>query len=221
MPTSSRVADPAIPARETLRDRHKRETRATLLEQAYALFDELGFERATMRALAQRSGVALGTIFKHFPDKHALLGAAFREVIGRHIEEAFASLPVAGLTDRLLHLTRYFYRFYAARPSLARVLVKEIPLLPGPESAAVGAQATEFLRRVGALYVEAMQRGELRPDVDLVAAVGAFWSFYLMSLTAGLMGPHFDVDAQVDLVQRLLRQHLRGIGAAPTAEVRR
>jgi len=206
-------AKPSLPARVTLRQDQKRRTRELLLAQAYTLFEEAGFERATMRELAARSGVALGTIFKHFPDKHALLGAAFRQAIASRVDEAFATLPAGDLSARLLHLTRRLYRFYADRPSLSRVLVKELPVLEGPEGEAVRAQAISFLHRVGALFGEAVASGDLRADTDLVAAVAAYWSFYLLGLLSGLAERRFDVEGQLEFVARMLHQHLRSISA--------
>jgi AcrR family transcriptional regulator len=53
----------------------KQETRAKLLEAARGLFAEVGFARATTREVAQRSGVAAGTLFNYFATKESL-GAA-------------------------------------------------------------------------------------------------------------------------------------------------
>ncbi len=58
-----------------------------------------------MRALAERAGVGLGTIFKHFPDKPSLLVAAFQDDLGRVVQEAFRTLPKKGIKSQLLHLT--------------------------------------------------------------------------------------------------------------------
>jgi AcrR family transcriptional regulator len=221
VPNSNRRKPKSTP-RVTLRETQKRSTRKLLLSRAHALFEHVGFERATMRDLAQRSGVALGTIFKHFPDKHALLGAAFREAIATQMDEAFATLPKGDLSTRLLHVTRCLYRFYAARPALARVLVKELPMLQGAEGEAVSAQALGFLQRVGVLFGEAIGDGELRRDTDLVTAVAAWWSFYFMGLLSGIAGPGFDVEVQVGLVERMLRQHLQGVEAqVPSARRRK
>ena len=58
------------------REYQKRETRRLLLDTAYDLFLEKGYEKTTIKKLAERAGVAQGTIFKHFPDKTALIVAA-------------------------------------------------------------------------------------------------------------------------------------------------
>ena len=58
------MSDPAL----TTRDR--------LLEAARELFTTAGYHATTTPILAQRAGVAEGTIYRHFPSKSALLNAA-------------------------------------------------------------------------------------------------------------------------------------------------
>lgn len=55
-------------------------TRDRLLEAARQLFTAQGYHATTTPMLARRAGVAEGTIYRHFPSKHALLNAAFRDV---------------------------------------------------------------------------------------------------------------------------------------------
>ena len=108
----------------------KARTRSTILQAARDLFAERGYEAATMRELATRAGVAVGTINLHFADKTSLLAAALDE----DIEAALAGAEVpadASLERRLEALIRPLYAYYAERPDLSRVLVKESLLLAG------------------------------------------------------------------------------------------
>lgn len=55
-------------------------TRAVVHDAAVALFAEAGLEGFTMEALAERSGVARSTIYRHWPDRAELLASVFDAV---------------------------------------------------------------------------------------------------------------------------------------------
>ena len=109
----------------TLRKKQKAETRRRVLDAAYSLFEEKGYEGTTMRELASRASIAAGTIFTHFPDKPSLVVAAFQDDVRRATDAAWASLPDDRLLVKLVHLVRELYRFYARRPAVSRVLIEQ------------------------------------------------------------------------------------------------
>ena len=47
----------------------------TLLDAAAAVVDEIGFERLTTAMVAERAGASIGTVYRYFPDRIALLEA--------------------------------------------------------------------------------------------------------------------------------------------------
>ncbi len=69
IPTSS--APPLMPFNQ--RQLSKLETRKLLLKAGLELFVEHGFEETHALAIAQRAGVAVGTLYLHFGDKEGLL----------------------------------------------------------------------------------------------------------------------------------------------------
>lgn len=48
---------------------------ATLLDAAAAIIDEVGFERLTTAMVSERAGASIGTVYRYFPDRIALLQA--------------------------------------------------------------------------------------------------------------------------------------------------
>ena len=81
--------------------RPPKSTRADILQAAWALFEEVGYDAASMSAVADRAGVSRRTLFNYFPHKADLLFHGwddfmqeFRGELSRQPKEAplFASL---------------------------------------------------------------------------------------------------------------------------------
>ena len=198
----------------TRRQKAKAETRRVILETAYSLFEKKGYQKATMRELAAQAGVGLGTIFQHFPEKSTLLVAAFEEDLEAVVELAFDELPDVGIRDQLAHFARRFYSFYAKRPQLFRVLFNEIASFNKDETEKkIDTLIFRFWSRLEKLFHIAVERGEIRPTVDISKAIMAFWAYYSFSLLFGLRMPQFDTEYVMGLFQELMDQHLNGIKA--------
>jgi AcrR family transcriptional regulator len=195
----------------TRREKNKEETRRIIFETAYSLFEEKGYEKMTMRELAARAGVGLGTIFKHFKDKPTLLVAVFEHDFHPLVLKVFASLPEKDLKAQLMYMVRHFYAYYARRPEISRILMKE--LYVDPENAErINASFQNDLLQIGKLFEAAKQRGELDPDTGIIEAVTVWWGCYSVILFQALRLPNFDVDEQVTVFERLMDQHFKGIG---------
>lgn len=169
------------------------ETRETLLRAALDVFVRRGFARATTREIAAAAGVAEGTIYRHFDDKHAL----FAEVLFSLLTEADgglgAFLELAGtgsVRENLAHL-------FAVLGELQQRLSPLMASLWADQELAgrVAARAAELAPEgfvppgpvgVVAAYVRAEQElGRVRGDVDPLAAAGVIVS---VPLAAGMTG---------------------------------
>ena len=192
----------------TRRQVQKEDTRKIILHAAYSLFSEKGYTKTTMRALAERAGVGLGTIFKHFPDKPSLLVAAYQEDLAGIISEAFASIPETGLKSQLLHVTGKIYEFYANAPSFSRSLIKESLFLEGVHGKVLDAQLLTFLNEIAGLFRKATARGELAPDTNEHESALAYGAFYFSILVMGLKQPEFNTGQQLKLVESMIEKHL-------------
>jgi AcrR family transcriptional regulator len=197
--------------RGTRREAQKESTRRLLLDAAYQLFEAVGYEQTTMRAVAGRAGVALGTIFLHFPDKQALLVSAFETDLGRVIEEAIATLPRRGLRGQLLHVAGRLYAFYGARPRLARVLLQHGVFAGGEEGARLGVQVEAFLAEIAKVFEAAAEAGEVRPDVAPLDGAIAFWADYFTVLVGGVREGELVTRASLATLERLLDLRLTGL----------
>ncbi|MFF4033893.1 TetR/AcrR family transcriptional regulator [Streptomyces sviceus] len=72
-----------------------RRNRERLLEVAGRAFSETGTD-ASLEAIAKDAGVGIGTLYRHFPTREALLEAAYRNELARvcdSVTELLAQLP--------------------------------------------------------------------------------------------------------------------------------
>lgn len=69
----------------------------TLLDAAAAVVDEIGYERLTTAMVAERAGASIGTVYRYFPDRIALLQA----LGARNLERALSH--IAGIVSLPLH----------------------------------------------------------------------------------------------------------------------
>lgn len=193
------------------REHQKQETRRLLLDTAYELFLEKGYDKTTIKELAERAGVAQGTIFKHFQDKTALIVAAM-DTDMRAVEEAcFESIPDTDLKSQLVYITRQFYGFYKPKPALGNILIRQALLFKGESAEFTEGIVKRILGRVSELIRAAVDRGELRKDVKIENAASAFWAFYMYGLLSGLGKEDFQLDAMVAIVENMLNILFAGL----------
>ncbi|KPK56398.1 MAG: hypothetical protein AMS21_12790 [Gemmatimonas sp. SG8_38_2] len=64
--------------------RDRAQTRQRIVHAAVALHEELGPAATTISAIANRAGVQRLTVYRHFPDERALLGACSSDWNARH-----------------------------------------------------------------------------------------------------------------------------------------
>ena len=69
--------------------------REAIVEAAATLFQEMGYERASMNELARRLGGSKATLYSYFPSKEALLVAVVKAFTTGHLAEAVDGLDVA------------------------------------------------------------------------------------------------------------------------------
>ena len=122
--------------------------RAKILEVAARVFAERGASASTEQVAAE-AGVAIGTIFRHFPTKADLLAAIMKDTLARLAERLAA--PEATLFGAFTELV--------AEAAAKRSVVE---LLPGLE---VAESVAQFRAVVAGLLARAQAAGEVRPDI--------------------------------------------------------
>src|SRR5882757_10141102 len=87
--------DSDIPANRRIPRQERGERRvAELLEAAASEFAEVGYDAATMKAIAKRAGASIGAVYQYFPDK-AAVASALRTRYANEMEERWIHLEEA------------------------------------------------------------------------------------------------------------------------------
>jgi len=93
------------------------EKRRQILDAALSLIAETGFHGAGMAALAKLAGVPVGTMYRHFPSKEALIHDLYREIKERlHAQMALGFDPALSVQQRVFTLWNNLFDFYQANP---------------------------------------------------------------------------------------------------------
>jgi AcrR family transcriptional regulator len=132
-----------------------------LLAETAAAFAERGNDDVSLEEIARRAQVGIGTLYRHFPSRQALLEAVYRdqvEMMTRRAEELLAEKSSAeALTEWLKLLTAWGMTKRSMNKTLLETLGKDSELL-----SSAGAMLRES---TGKLVERAQQAGVVRSDV--------------------------------------------------------
>lgn len=178
----------ALPAAKLSRSARKGDTRERIRQAAKELFSSVGFDETTTKAVAERAGVATGTVFVHASDKVDLLSLVMGEVLEAAVERGFSTLPAGGLQAELMHVFGAVFAAYGKVPKLAAPFVRTLPSALGPNSQRVQAFTFEFLNRLAALVTAAQARGEIDENVPAVLLAQNIFALYFFALISWISG---------------------------------
>lgn len=136
--------------------------REQILDAAQALFADGGFHGTSVRDVAGRLGIPTASLLHHFPRKEKLYGAVLERIadaLGAALTKVVVSaddMTVEDYRERLITLTRRFWRWANKNPVHARLLLRE--LLDNP--ARIGEARRLHLAPVVARFAEFIRGGQ-------------------------------------------------------------
>jgi AcrR family transcriptional regulator len=193
-------------------------TRGRLLRAAVEVLESGGYASASVVAIAERAGVATGTLYRHFASKADLFVELFRAIGDAELDAmADAAAVTGGVAEELGAVIETFAGRALSRPRLSWALVYE------PLDAAVDAERVRYRRayaeRMASFVRERVEAGELPdqdPDTTAAALIGGIVEALVSPLSPVASG-NADPDAVIVALTAFCR---RAVGAQAPAPAR-
>ena len=150
---------PVAPARKPRADSAR--NRQLLIDAAKTGFSDLGLD-VSLEEIARRAGVGIGTLYRHFPTREAVVEAVYRHEV-EHLAAAVPQLlekwPAGEALHKWMHLfVDYIVTKRLIAPSLAAAAARSSTLRTSSLGLITNAIST-LVKRAGA-------SGEVRKDID-------------------------------------------------------
>ena len=155
MPEPSRDAPGRKPRADAQRNRER------LMEAAKAAFTRGGTE-VSLDDVARTAGVGVGTLYRHFPTRDALIEAVYRaevESLSRAAERLSAEHPPV---EALRAWMRLFVDYIATKHLIAPAL----KTILGDASQLFASTGEQMRRAIETLVARAVATGDIRPDLE-------------------------------------------------------
>jgi AcrR family transcriptional regulator len=182
-----------------------RRNRQRLLDAALQVYAEHGADDASLDEIARRAGVGIGTLYRHFPTRQALLEAVYRD----QVEELCAvarELDGEAPEQALERWLRALMAFATTKKNLSGALTS------GPDKSEVATSCSVMVREAATrLLAEAQRTGQVREDVD---AIDLLRMSHALALAADMPYSHPD---QGERLMSVLLAGLRPQPAGPPA----
>lgn len=197
-----------------VRKTQKLDTRRKVLEAARDLFNEIGYDETTIRAIAERAGVSVGSVFTTFSSKADVLS----QVMDDRVDALYAELErvvrhMRGSTrDRIASLFAIHYDFECRRVKLflAHIAASFSPSLDA--TTVPYGRNSRFKGMILEMLAQGIDRAEVRADADLDLVLDTLMAAYAWNYRLAAQ-QRFDAVALTAIMERQIGLIFDGLKA--------
>ncbi|MFD1662855.1 TetR/AcrR family transcriptional regulator [Streptomyces caeni] len=187
-------------------------TRQKLYEAAVTLIAEQGFSATTVDEIAERAGVAKGTVYYNFASKSVLFEELLRHGVGlltASLREAAEKTDLAGGTrvDALDAMIRAGLGFIARYPAFTQLYVAELWRTNRAWQSTLMVVRQQVVAVIEDVLREGVANGEFSEEIDVPLTAAALVG---MVLVAALDWQSFQPERSLDDVHASLSRLLQG-----------
>ncbi len=163
------AGEESLPPRKPRADAER--NRQRLLEVARASLAEQG-AGASLEDIARSAGVGIGTLYRHFPTRDALIAEVYRHAIGQLAEAADRLAAERAPLDALREWMMLFVDYLTTK----KLMGDALRALSGGTAELYASSGSQLEASIGLLTRNAVEAGEIRLDIiplDLLRAIAA------------------------------------------------
>ena len=150
--------------------RDARERRGKLLAAAQREFAAHGAD-ASLEKVARDAGVAIGTLYRHFPTRLDLLMAAFQPRLQEFLDGASKAVEMEDPWEGLVHYLENLFDMQAGDRGFNDFLSRRFT-----DNADTERVHDQMCRQIEDVLTRAQEAGTARPDITLADIVNLIWS---------------------------------------------
>ncbi|HTI00781.1 MAG TPA: TetR/AcrR family transcriptional regulator [Acidisoma sp.] len=173
--------------------------REKLLEVAKAAFSESGTD-ISLEEIARRAGVGIGTLYRHFPNRDAILADVYR----RGVEQLAAAAAELSSSHPPLEALRAWMRLFVDYIATKKLIAPALNAMAGGTTELYAASGPVITEAVELLITRARAAGAIREDVAPLDLLHALFGF-----AYGSAGPDWQpsalrlIDVLIDGLRRV------------------
>lgn len=189
--------------------------RDRLIDAAEECMRAKGIRATTVSEVAEAAGVSRGWLYRHFPDKVTLLGAAIVRLNNAYWTDAHAMLAsIDGLDNQIVTGIQHGRTAYDDPGALLMKLrVEEPDEFAACAGAGVQGLVPDLADFWSRYLVAARDNGEIHPDTDVDDA--AEWIARVILSLATMPGRRLDANSADELLAHVRRYVMPGLKAEP------
>jgi AcrR family transcriptional regulator len=206
-----------VPNPPGLREQNKVEKSQRIRAAARELFSKHGYDSATLRQIAKRAHVGLGTVFNYAQDKRDLVFLIFNEELAAVTDLALrVTHSHRSLLDQLVGIYKPHYEYFSRNPALSRILLKELTFYSEGKQARTFQEIRErLISGIENAVHMAQQDGQIRTEANarLIARQIFFVSSGAIRWWIASLRP--DPHEGLTELRRLLELQINGLNPHP------
>jgi AcrR family transcriptional regulator len=160
------------------KEREREEMRELILRGAQKIFLENGYEKTSIRSIADAIEYSPATIYLYYKDKNELLFALQALAFDKMMQEFRVVISVADPMERLIDLGQQYIKFAIDNPELYDLMfIMQAPMdaqACRDENWEDGLKTFDFLKLI---VSDCMKAGYIKSDRDLETVCLTIWSF--------------------------------------------